>query len=571
MIKGYLSGKIRDWATAQGVSLTEVIIEEPRQAGFGDYAANFALMIAKQLGKSPREIADAFVQAWEPEEFIEKVTVAGPGFINFTLSHRYLEQTIRDIDEQYGRLTIGQGKRYVIEYSCPNTNKPLHIGHTRNNCLGQALINIMRQGGYEVVSTSVMNDRGIHIMKSLLMYYKFGQGETPAQTGEKPDHFVGRYYVMFEQQKTPELEAENLVWLERWEAGDPEVRALWQQFNDWFYTGVNQTYAAQGVTFDKIYYESDLYDQGRAVVEDGVARGVFHKETAGELAGTVVADLTADGLDKKVLLRSNGTTVYITQDIYLASLRNQEYHPEGMFYVVANEQRYHFQVLFLIFKKLGYPFAEKCVHVGYGMVVLPQGKMSSREGTAISADDFLAEIEKKVQETMEASPTSTVPREDIPLVSHQVADGAIKYGILRYAANSDIVFEMDKTIAITGNTGPYIQYTHARIKEILRKVGTVDPDADLAMLTHGKELALMRRLVKYPEAVEKAVMDVTTTAICNYLFDLCADFNSFYNECSVLQAESPALRLARALLIDRVAQVIRSGLALLSIAAPERM
>ncbi|GAC1413426.1 MAG: arginine--tRNA ligase [Candidatus Doudnabacteria bacterium] len=467
--------------------------------------------------------------------------------------------------EQIGQKPNGEAKKVVFEYSSPNTNKPLHIGHTRNDVFGMANINLLRATGHEVVATEVINDRGIHIMKSMLMYQKHGEGKTPESEKEKPDHFVGKFYSMFEGKKTEELEIEAQEMLQKWEAGDAEVRALWKKMNDWFFEGVIETYAREGSEFDDVEKESNIYDKGRDVVLKGVQDKVFQKEED----GSVSVDLTDQGLDKKYLLRKDGTTIYITQDMYLWYLRAQKFNPDLAVVTTSAEQSYHFDVLKKIFILLKFPWAENFKHLPYEHVFLGKEKMSSRLGNAVSADELLKMIKERVKETMVNSQKIKASPDDDVLVE-AVAFAAIKYGYLKYDRNTKIYFDLEETIAIEGNTGPYLQYTYARIQSIFEKAGkfeSMSPEG----LVEPAEQSLIRHFLHYNETVAAAAKEFRPTAICNYLFELSQKFNTFYDQVSVLNAPTETQKIQRLNLLLAVANTLKHGLGLLGIKTVEKM
>lgn len=556
---------------------------------FGDFSTNVALAIAREGKFLPNDVADIIareVQQNDDRKAIGEIKVVN-GFINIFIAHNAVEQKVFEMQksvqaEQIGANDTGGKQKIVFEYSSPNTNKPLHIGHTRNDVYGMACINLLRATGHEVIACEVINDRGIHIMKSMLMYMKFGKGETPQSAGMKPDHFVGKFYQMFEkengghaaghevdpakqgEQQTP-LEKEAQELLQRWENNDSEVRTLWRKMNDWFYEGVKQTYAREGSEFDEVQHESEIYDKGRELVALGLDKGVFHKERD----GAVYVDLTEQGLDKKYLLRADGTTIYITQDIYLWHLRNEKYHPDAAVVTTSSEQAYHFQVLGKIFELLEFPWAQNFRHLPYEHVYLGKSKMSSRGGNVVSADDLLEMTKEKVLSTMQSSQKVKASADDKALVE-AIAFGAIKYGYLKYDRNTKIYFDLDETIAIEGNTGPYLQYTNARIKSIMQKAGEFKR-ALPENLTEQSEMLLARHLLHYDHTVAAAAREYRPNLLCNYLLELAQKFNLFYDQVSVLNAGSAKQKQARLNLLVSVSNVFENGLELLGIKAPEKM
>jgi arginyl-tRNA synthetase len=552
----------------------EVDVPKNAKSGFGDYSTNVAFSIARSMKVNPQEAADSLVREiklLDQRGLFNEVTAVN-GFINFSFTVNALAEAAADIKiPQYGA-----GKKVLFEYSSPNTNKPLHIGHTRNDVFGVACINLLKATGHEVVSCEVLNDRGVHIMKSMLMYMRHGSGSTPESAGVKGDHFIGKFYQMFaaecavsEEAKT-ELEESAQGLLQKWEAGDAEVRELWQKMNAWFYAGIQETYEAEGSHFDFVDRESEVYDKGRDIVLAGIKKGIFQKEDDGSAS----VDLTSQGLDKKYLLRSDGTTMYITQDMYLWSSRDERYHPDAAIVVTSSEQAYHFQVLGKIFELLGYEWAVNFSHLPYEHVYLGKTKMSSRAGNTMSADDLLTTVKEKVRETMAASHKARASADDSALVE-AVAFGAIKYGYLKYDRNTKIYFDVDETVAVEGNTGPYLQYAYARIMSILRKFNyqSLSATADLpkpAHLSEPSELDVLRTLVHYPEIVLTAAEEMKPNLICSYLFELASKFNVFYDQVSILHDERN-LQWELLSLCASVANVLAHGLEHLGIKTVEEM
>jgi len=531
-------------------------------------------------------------------DFIEKFNVV-KGFLNLVIAPSAWRRQLEDIaaDAQFGCVPVTDASPLVmIEYSSPNTNKPLHLGHVRNNLLGWSLAQIMQACGNKVIKTNIVNDRGIHICKSMLAWLKWGNGETPETSGKKGDHLIGDYYVSFdkhyrEEVKTlqaqyvaegmPEDKAEDKAkqeapliqeahaMLVKWEQGDAEVRALWKKMNDWVYAGFDETYKALGVGFDKIYYESDTYLVGKKKVEEGLAKGLFFRKDD----NSVWADLTSEGLDQKLLLRSDGTSVYMTQDIGTAEMRFKDFPIDKMIYVVGNEQNYHFQVLSILLDRLGFKWGKELVHFSYGMVELPNGKMKSREGTVVDADDLIAAMiadARKVSE--EAGKFDDMSEEERSSIARIVGLGALKYFILKVDARKNMLFNPEESIDFNGNTGPFIQYTYARIRSVLRKAaaqGTAQTGADYA--PNEKETALIQKLSEYPAVVAQAGKDYSPNGIANYCYELTKEFNQFYHDYSILGADSEAEKSFRLLLAENVAKIIKSGMGLLGIEVPERM
>ena len=523
---------------------------------------------------------------------IEKYN-AVQGFLNLSIAQSYWLEQLQSIAaaEDYGQLSRGEGEKplMMVEYSSPNTNKPLHLGHVRNNLLGYSIAQIQEANGWNVVKTNIVNDRGIHICKSMLAWQKFGNGETPESSGKKGDHLIGDYYVRFDKEYKAEIKAlmaqgmdeetakkeaplmkEAQAMLVKWEQNDPEVRGLWQKMNEWVYAGFDETYAQMGVGFDKIYYESDTYLVGKGEVERGLAKGDFYRRED----GSVWADLAQNGLDEKLLLRADGTSVYMTQDIGTAKLRFEDYPINKMVYVVGNEQEYHFKVLSILLDRLGFPFGKELVHFSYGMVELPNGKMKSREGTVVDADDLMAQMIADAKE-ISKDKVNTLPditEEEASEIARMVGLGALKYFILKVDPRKNMLFNPEESIDFNGNTGPFIQYTYARIQSVLRKADT--PASHLSPLTSNlssKELALIQRLVDYPAAVRQAGDEFSPAVIASYAYALACDFNSFYHDHSILNEEDADKRALRLVLAQTVAKVIKKAMALLGIEVPNRM
>ena len=514
------------------------------------------------------------------------------GFLNITIAASAWVELLSSIDSdaKYGIQTSDENSPLVmIEYSSPNTNKPLHLGHVRNNLLGYALANVMEANGNRVVKTNIVNDRGIHICKSMLAWQKYGEGETPESSGKKGDHLIGDYYVAFDKHykaevaeimehegctkeeaeaKSP-LMAEAREMLVKWEAGDPEVRSLWQMMNEWVYAGFDETYKMMGVDFDKIYYESQTYLEGKEKVLEGLEKGFFFRKED----GSVWADLTGEGLDHKLLLRSDGTSVYMTQDIGTAKLRFQDYPINKMIYVVGNEQNYHFQVLSILLDKLGFDWGKDLVHFSYGMVELPEGKMKSREGTVVDADDLMDEMIATARETSkELGKLDGLTAEEAENIARIVGLGALKYFILKVDARKNMTFNPKESIDFNGNTGPFIQYTYARIQSILRKAQDIQLTIDNEQLTiNEKEMELIQKLAEFPTVVKDAGVTYTPSVIANYVYDLVKEFNQFYHDYSILREENEAVKSFRLVLSANVAKIIRLGMGLLGIEVPERM
>ena len=524
------------------------------------------------------------------------------GFLNLTIASATWIDLLNEIqaDEQYGLVKATETAPLVmIEYSSPNTNKPLHLGHVRNNLLGNALANIVAANGNKVVKTNIVNDRGIHICKSMLAWKKYGNGETPETSGKKGDHLVGDYYVSFDRHYKAEVKElmtefaaqgmsedeakakaeaasplmqEAREMLVKWEAGDPEIRGLWEMMNNWVYAGFDETYRKMGVSFDKIYYESNTYLEGKEKVMEGLEKGFFFKKED----GSVWADLTAEGLDHKLLLRGDGTSVYMTQDIGTAKLRFADYPIDKMIYVVGNEQNYHFQVLSILLDKLGFEWGKSLVHFSYGMVELPEGKMKSREGTVVDADDLMEEMIATAKETsQELGKLDGLTQEEADDIARIVGLGALKYFILKVDARKNMTFNPKESIDFNGNTGPFIQYTYARIQSVLRKAaesGIVVPGQIPAGIELSeKEEGLIQMVADFAAVVKQAGEDYSPSIIANYTYDLVKEYNQFYHDFSILREENEAVKVFRIALSANVAKVVRLGMSLLGIEVPSRM
>lgn len=515
------------------------------------------------------------------------------GFLNLSVGSAHWIETLNTIaaDDGFGIKTpAADAPLMMVEYSSPNTNKPLHLGHVRNNLLGYSISRIQQANGWRVVKTNIVNDRGIHICKSMLAWQLFGNGETPESTGKKGDHLVGDYYVKFDKEykqqvadlvnqgQTEEEAKKNAPlmrraqeMLRRWEAGDEEVRTLWRMMNGWVYAGFDETYKRLGVDFDKIYYESQTYLIGKKEVEDGLERGIFYRRPD----GSVWADLTADGLDEKLLLRADGTSVYMTQDIGTAKLRYSDFPIKKMVYVVGNEQNYHFQVLSLLLDKLGFEWGKELVHFSYGMVELPEGKMKSREGTVVDADDLMDEMVAQARETSrELGKLDDCPADETESVVTMVGLGALKYFILKVDPKKNMLFNPKESIDFNGNTGPFVQYTHARIKSVLRKaadMGIVPQPVEGLPTVSDKEASLVQLLADFPAVVKQAGDEFSPAVVANYAYNLVKEYNQFYHDFPILKETDTVLRNFRLLLSANVAKVVRNAMYLLGIDVPERM
>ena len=585
----------------QDVPATMVQLQKTRS----NFEGNLTLVVfpflkisKKNPEQTAQEIGEALVKKCSAVSSFNVVK----GFLNLVVGKDAWLSLLNDInaDEKFGEKKVSDDSPLVmIEYSSPNTNKPLHLGHVRNNLLGWSLAQIMHANGYKVVKTNIVNDRGIHICKSMLAWLKWGKGITPEQAGKKGDHLIGDFYVAFDKHYRAECEQlkaqymqeglseeaatekakaeaplikEAHAMLVKWEQGDKEVRALWEKMNNWVYAGFDETYKTLGVGFDKIYYESETYLEGKKKVEEGLAKGLFFRKED----NSVWADLTNEGLDQKLLLRSDGTSVYMTQDIGTADMRFKDYPIDKMIYVVGNEQNYHFQVLSILLDRLGFKWGKALVHFSYGMVELPNGKMKSREGTVVDADDLVAAMIDDARKTSdELGKFKDMTEEEKQNVARIVGLGALKYFILKVDARKNMLFNPEESIDFNGNTGPFIQYTYARIRSILRKAEaenitlpeTLSMDAPL----NEKEIQLIQKLNDFGAAVEQAGKDYSPSGIANYCYELTKDFNQFYHDYSILNADSNGEKITRLVLAKNVAKVIKNGMELLGIEVPERM
>jgi arginyl-tRNA synthetase len=567
-----------------------------------EFEGNLTLVVfpfVKMARKSPeqtgQELGDYLVAHCEAVSSYNVVK----GFLNLVIAPAAWLSMLADIDsdEHYGeKAADAQSPLVMIEYSSPNTNKPLHLGHVRNNLLGWSLAQIMQANGNRVVKTNIVNDRGIHICKSMLAWLKWGNGETPESSGKKGDHLIGDYYVAFDKHYREEIKTlaaqyvlnglpveqaeekakqeaplikEAHEMLVKWEQNDPEVRALWEKMNNWVYAGFDETYQKMGVSFDKIYYESQTYLKGKAKVEEGLAKGLFERHDD----GSVWADLTDEGLDQKLLLRSDGTSVYMTQDIGTAEMRFQDYPIDKMIYVVGNEQNYHFQVLSILLDRLGFKWGKELTHFSYGMVELPNGKMKSREGTVVDADDLMELMVSDAYKTsMELGKFDDMTEEERREIARIVGMGALKYFILKVDARKNMLFNPEESIDFNGNTGPFIQYTYARIRSILRKAD--NQNSQFSILNpqlSDKEIELIQKMSEYGAAVEQAGKDYSPSGIANYCYELTKVFNQFYHDYSILNEPDEQKRQVRLVLARNVAKVIKNGMSLLGIEVPERM
>ena len=552
--------------------------------------------------KKPEETAQEIGQYLQENSDAVVAFNVVKGFLNLVVAPQKWVELLEviDADDHYGFVKPTEASPLVmIEYSSPNTNKPLHLGHVRNNLLGWSLSQIMEANGNRVVKTNIVNDRGIHICKSMLAWLKYGNGETPQSSGKKGDHLIGDYYVAFDKhyrEQVKELKAKFIAegmaeeeaetrakneapliveaheMLVKWEQGDKEVRDLWRKMNAWVYEGFDETYKALGVGFDKIYYESDTYLEGKEKVDEGLKKGIFYRRPD----GSVWADLTKEGLDEKLLLRADGTSVYMTQDIGTAKLRFQDYPIDKMIYVVGNEQNYHFQVLSILLDKLGFEWGKSLVHFSYGMVELPNGKMKSREGTVVDADELVAEMVRQARETAdESGKFADMPEEEKAQVARIVGMGALKYFLLKVDARKNMLFNPEESIDFNGNTGPFIQYTYARIRSILRKAAEAGIEVPAQLPTDVelsvKEEALVQHVADFANVVRQAGQEYSPSSVAAYCYDLVKEYNQFYHDFSILREEDAKKRAFRLMLSKNVAKVVRLGMSLLGIEMPERM
>ena len=587
-----------------GAELPEKMVQlQNTKEGFEGNLTLVVFPFLKTSKKKPEDTAQEIGEQLLKETSVVADFNVVKGFLNLVVSQEAWISLLNDInaDADFGYKKATEDSPLVmIEYSSPNTNKPLHLGHVRNNLLGWSLAQIMQANGNRVVKTNIVNDRGIHICKSMLAWLKWGNGETPESSGKKGDHLIGDYYVLFDKhyrEEIAELKQQYIAegmdaekaeekakqeaplikeaheMLVKWEQNDPEARALWEKMNSWVYAGFDETYKALGVAFDKSYYESQTYLRGKAKVEEGLEKGLFERHED----NSVWADLTNEGLDQKLLLRSDGTSVYMTQDIGTAEMRFQDYPIDKMIYVVGNEQNYHFQVLSILLDRLGFKWGNELVHFSYGMVELPNGKMKSREGTVVDADDLIAVMIEDARRTAdEAGKNADLTEEEKQEIARIVGMGALKYFILKVDARKNMLFNPEESIDFNGNTGPFIQYTHARIKSIMRKAEAQGINVNGSALGENavlneKEIELVQKMNSFTAAVEQAGKDYSPSGIANYCYELTKEFNQWYHDYSVLNAEDEQTKLTRLILAKNVAKIIKNGMALLGIEVPERM
>ena len=541
------------------------LLEIPPNPELGDYAFP-CFVLSKELKKAPNLIAQELAKKLNPNNIIIQITAIGP-YLNFFVNKSVIAEdnikTILELKDKYGSLKQNK-KTVLIESPGPNLNKPLHLGHLRNICLGASLHKLYSNAGYNSVLIDIITDRGIHICKSMLAYQKYGKNKQP---DKKTDHFVGEYYVLYNQKvkEHTELEEEAKQMLRDWEKGKPEVMKLWKKMNKWAYDGVKETYAALDFK-NKPYFESQVYEKGKEIVIDGLKKGVFYKDAS----GAVWVDLTKEGLDQKVLLRADGTSVYITQDLYLAKKRYDDFKMDQMIYVVGSEQIYHFNVLFSIFKKLGFVFADACHHMAYGMVYLPEGKMKSREGTVVDIDDLVEEMIALARKEV-VKRDKKLSQKEVDKRAKKIALGAVRFYLLKTDPFKDMFFNPEESLSFEGETGPYVQYAHARICSIFKKLGKEKlAKPDYALLKTKQEQIIIKLLNDFPLIAKTAQEQLKPSLICRFLIDLAQAFNEFYHSCPILQ-EKEDLKTARLYLAKAVKQVLKNGLALLAIDAPEAM
>ena len=566
----------------------ELQVQKTRREFEGDYTV-VVFPLVRYSRQSPEQTGTLLGKLLQEQSDLISGYNVIKGFLNLVISRKFWREFLETDPRApgYGMASSSnESSRVVIEFSSPNTNKPLHLGHIRNNLLGHSVSRILEAAGMKVIKVNLVNDRGIHICKSMLAWQESGKGEEPGTSGMKGDHLVGKYYVEFDRvlkSQVEELvkrgrsveeageEAPVMVkareMLRQWEAGDPAVRSLWEKMNGWVYDGFEETYRRLGITFDRTYYESDTYKLGRELVLKGLEEGVLYQQED----GSVWANLEDEGLDHKLLLRSDGTSVYMTQDVGTAHQRYEEYGFDRHVYVVGNEQNYHFQVLALILKKLGYQWADRLYHLSYGMVELPEGKMKSREGTVVDADDLMDEMEHTARQmSKELGKLEEYSHEERNQIYRQVGMGALKYFILKVDPRKNMTFDPGESVDFNGNTGPFIQYTYARIRSVIRKAGAVSRDGGNVELIQ-KEVALVRLLYEYPEVIQEAARGYNPSIVANYLYDLAKEFNQFYHDHSILGAGNSHQVGIRLMLVESVGQVIESGMDLLGIEVPERM
>lgn len=560
--------KLLEKETKLKTSVIDSLLEKPPSLEFGDFAFP-CFSLSKKMKKAPHDIAEQLLRKIKPTKTISKIETRGP-YLNFFINRKVLNKEVLEsvLKEQadYGH-TKGKKSIVLVESPGPNTNKPLHIGHLRNILLGSSITKILESQGKEVHIVNVINDRGVHICKSMLAYQKYGKGKTPERAKMKSDHFVGDFYVKYaqEEKKNPKLAAEVQELLVKWEDGDKETLKLWKQMNSWALKGFAETYKRLGFKIEKEYLESDTYKHGKDIILKGLKKGIFQKDEE----GAILFDLEKQGLGNKVLLRSNGTSVYITQDIYMAKKRQDDFKFDEMIYVVGNEQEYHFKVLFNVFKALGWKFADKCIHFSYGMVELPDGKMKSREGTVVDTDNLITRVEILAIKELHKR-YSDLSEKEIERRVEIITMGAVRFFFLKFDPMRNFVFNPKESLSFEGETGPYIQYAYARINSILRKNEHKISTANYELLKTKEEQQLIKNISEFPNIVSMAAKSYKPSIITNHLLELAQTFNEFYHKSSILKSE-PKLRDARLILIRVVAQVLKNGLALLGIEVPRQM
>ncbi|MFH1564719.1 MAG: arginine--tRNA ligase [bacterium] len=568
--KEYILKKIKDLFPDLDVKSLEDLFEIPREIKMGDLAFP-CFVLAKNLKKNPLEIAKEVASNISKDDVILKVEAIGP-YVNFFFQPKYIFQTVcKEILKQknkYGCSNFGKDQKILVEYSGPNTNKPLHLGHARNNILGMAVSNVLETAGYKVVKANLINDRGVHINKSMLAYQKWGFGKTYQSENKKSDYFVGEYYVLYDQMKKecPEIEDEIKVMLKKWEDGDKNILSLWKKMRKWAIDGMNETYKRMGTKFDVVYYESDTYLEGKEIVKQGLKDKIFKKEKTGE----ITIDLTEQGLDKKILLRSDGTALYITQDIATSKRKFDEHHPDKAIWVVCNEQDYHFNVLFEVLEKLKIVEKKNLFHLSYGEVKLTTGRMKSREGIVVDVDNLMDELHEMAKAEIKKR-DDKIEDGELERRAEIISQSALKYYLIKSNPKKDITFNPQESISFDGNTGPYIQYAYARIQSIINKKKITAKDGVFGLLGNLEERVLVNLLAEFPQVVRASALEYNPADIANFVYELAQGFNRFYHGHSVLSADSEDLIQARLKLILAVGIVLKNGLGLLGIDVVEKM
>lgn len=582
-LKNQILSEIEDaFKRSFGKKASELKLEFPPNVELGDFAVAF-FPEAKILGKNPAEVAKSVAENIEKSEIIESAKADGP-YLNIKIKNEILFGTvisqIQKEKEDFGNSKIGKGKKVMVEYLSPNTNKPIHLGHARNGSLGMAMAGILEASGYDVIKGILVNDRGVHICKSMLAWVRFGGGETPESTGIKGDHFVGKWYVRYAQEieKHPEMKEEAREMLKKWEAEDEEVLRIWQQMNGWAYEGYRETYENFGLEFDEYFYESQTYRLGKDVVEEGLEKKIFHKNKKGGVIFDLDPEkfgLDSDGKKKKMtVLRADGTSLYLTQDLGTAALRAEKFHLDKMIYVVGSEQDFYFKVLFEILSRLGYSWAKGLNHLSYGMVLLPEGKMKSREGNVVDLDNLIDEVETLVR-TEIGKKDEKISEEEIDARAKKIAVSAIKFQMLRVKPSQDIKFDPRESIDVNGFTGPYCQYAYARISGILRKAkeqGLVLADeADFSLLGSAEERMLLQKVLDFPEKIEMAAKELSPLRVLNSVYEISKTFNLFYEKNPIISEENRDLSVSRLILVSAAGKVLKKGLGILGMDVLERM